>query len=304
MVGNSARLRGLIDPLGHPLSGDAAASRLIEALDRLDSSGYDLAIVARGGGRTTDLALFDREDVCRAICRCRVPVIVSLGHFADKTNAGKCAAFAFPVPADAQRLLASAAEGLPQPASWKELTDENRVLKLDAVRREQELKLMVQEREMSSREFRRLWGDLSSAQSRLEGAHRRQRVAHQSNWAWWRTLLTLRQDQLRKAGRWRIAALSVSAACCLLMSVSIGLFLEPARLVVAALLSVVAIAAWLANRDWTDLPSLLQDLPDNGALQSILGARTAWTLTRSVRRLRSDHTRGTPGTGGDRERGD
>ena len=67
------------------VQGDAARASLIEALGRLCELGPEVICIVRGGGSTTDLAVFDHEEVARAIARCPVPVITGIGHELDQT---------------------------------------------------------------------------------------------------------------------------------------------------------------------------------------------------------------------------
>ena len=67
------------------VQGDAARVSIIEALERLSELGPDVICIVRGGGSTTDLAVFDHEDVARAVASCPVPVITGIGHELDRT---------------------------------------------------------------------------------------------------------------------------------------------------------------------------------------------------------------------------
>jgi len=46
---------------------------------------YDCIVIIRGGGATTDLAGFDDLGLARAVCLCKLPVIVGIGHERDNT---------------------------------------------------------------------------------------------------------------------------------------------------------------------------------------------------------------------------
>jgi len=70
--------------IGARVQGADAEAELVRALElvnRLD--GVDLCIVARGGGSREDLAVFNREAVCRALARVRVPTVSAVGHETD-----------------------------------------------------------------------------------------------------------------------------------------------------------------------------------------------------------------------------
>ncbi len=67
------------------VQGDAARVHLTGAIARLSELGPDVICIVRGGGSTTDLAVFDHVEVARAIARCPVPVITGIGHELDRT---------------------------------------------------------------------------------------------------------------------------------------------------------------------------------------------------------------------------
>ena len=67
------------------VQGEAARTSLVEAVGRLSMGGAEVICIVRGGGSTTDLAVFDHVEVARAIARCPVPVITGIGHELDRT---------------------------------------------------------------------------------------------------------------------------------------------------------------------------------------------------------------------------
>jgi len=71
----------------------------------------DVVVVVRGGGARTDLAVFDHEDVARAIASCRLPVVVGVGHDTDRSVADEVAHTSLKTPtAAAQRLVEAVAD--------------------------------------------------------------------------------------------------------------------------------------------------------------------------------------------------
>lgn len=67
------------------VQGDGARSSLVRALGRLSAEKPDVICMVRGGGSTTDLAVFDHEEVARAVIGAAVPVITGIGHELDHT---------------------------------------------------------------------------------------------------------------------------------------------------------------------------------------------------------------------------
>jgi exodeoxyribonuclease VII large subunit len=70
--------------------GQAAASSLLEALDRVRSdyehgTRFDALAIIRGGGSVTDLYWLNELELARAVCRMPVPVLTGIGHERDNT---------------------------------------------------------------------------------------------------------------------------------------------------------------------------------------------------------------------------
>ena len=67
------------------MQGAGAPESIIDALDRIESSGtaYDAVLILRGGGSTLDLACFDDYSLCWRISQCAVPVYTAIGHDRD-----------------------------------------------------------------------------------------------------------------------------------------------------------------------------------------------------------------------------
>jgi exodeoxyribonuclease VII large subunit len=74
---------------------DAEAS-LVAALEA--AAGSEVIAVVRGGGSRTDLAVFDREVVARAVAVSPVPVVVGIGHEIDETVVDRVAARSYRTP--------------------------------------------------------------------------------------------------------------------------------------------------------------------------------------------------------------
>lgn len=67
------------------VQGDSARESLTKALDRLSRLRPDVICIVRGGGSTTDLAVFDHLEVARAVAQCPIPVLTGIGHELDRT---------------------------------------------------------------------------------------------------------------------------------------------------------------------------------------------------------------------------
>ena len=88
------------------VQGEGAAEEIAAAIDLLDErGGLDAMIVGRGGGSLEDLWCFNEEVVARAIARCSIPVISSVGHEVDFTIADFVADLRAPTPSAAAELV-------------------------------------------------------------------------------------------------------------------------------------------------------------------------------------------------------
>ena len=67
------------------VQGAGAPASLVSALERADSLGANLLILARGGGSPEDLDGFNAEPVARAVFGCATPVVTGVGHEIDTT---------------------------------------------------------------------------------------------------------------------------------------------------------------------------------------------------------------------------
>ena len=88
------------------VQGDVAAAEIAEALRAFNRrGGFDVLILARGGGSAEDLACFNDERVARALAASRTPTISAVGHETDWTIADFVADLRAPTPSAAAELV-------------------------------------------------------------------------------------------------------------------------------------------------------------------------------------------------------
>lgn len=86
------------------VQGAAAAQTICKALSAADKSGADTIILARGGGSSEDLMVFNDEAVAMAVYACNTPVISAVGHETDTTLADYAADMRAPTPSAAAEI--------------------------------------------------------------------------------------------------------------------------------------------------------------------------------------------------------
>ena len=67
------------------VQGDKCVSDVITALINADEYGFDVIVLARGGGSFEDLYAFNDENIVRTIYNMKTPVISAIGHETDYT---------------------------------------------------------------------------------------------------------------------------------------------------------------------------------------------------------------------------
>lgn len=95
------------------VQGDGAAAEVAEAVRRLNRrGGFDVLIVARGGGSPEDLAPFNDERVARALADSSIPTISAIGHETDVTICDLVADLRAPTPSAAAELVVETKDAL------------------------------------------------------------------------------------------------------------------------------------------------------------------------------------------------
>lgn len=95
------------------VQGAAAAGDVVEGIRAFNRrGGFDVLIVARGGGSAEDLAPFNDERVARALADSRIPTISAIGHESDWTIADFVADLRAPTPSAAAEQVVSQKEEL------------------------------------------------------------------------------------------------------------------------------------------------------------------------------------------------
>lgn len=87
------------------VQGEGAATAIVKALKEADAKGYDVLILARGGGSLEDLWSFNEEPVVRQVFACETPIVVGVGHESDFTLAELAADLRAATPTAAVELV-------------------------------------------------------------------------------------------------------------------------------------------------------------------------------------------------------
>lgn len=104
----SARMSGLtIDVISTQVQGNGAADQIIAAIHQFNQMAAPPEVLAilRGGGSRDDLAVFDDEQLVRAVTASRIPTISGVGHEIDVTLVDLAADVRASTPSNAAELL-------------------------------------------------------------------------------------------------------------------------------------------------------------------------------------------------------
>jgi exodeoxyribonuclease VII large subunit len=81
-----------IKPVDVRIQGQQAPRQIADAINRLNREAeVDVIVLARGGGRKMDMAVFNDMLIAEAICRSSIPVLTGIGHQQDETFADQVA---------------------------------------------------------------------------------------------------------------------------------------------------------------------------------------------------------------------
>ncbi len=94
------------------VQGKDAHTEIIDALRQVDNLGYDVIIIARGGGSPEELMPFNNEQLVRTVFRCVTPIISAVGHESDVTLCDEAADYRAATPTAAAEKIAYDVAGI------------------------------------------------------------------------------------------------------------------------------------------------------------------------------------------------
>lgn len=95
------------------MQGDSAEQSIIDALERIaaEEQSFDIVAIIRGGGSTSDLALFDSYRIASHIAQFPLPVITGIGHDKDVSVSDMVAHLSCKTPTAVATALVELADG-------------------------------------------------------------------------------------------------------------------------------------------------------------------------------------------------
>lgn len=95
------------------MQGESAAASIIEALNKVqaDAQEFDVVVIIRGGGATTDLRCFDEYELCYYCAQYPLPLLTGIGHDRDSSVLDLIAHTSVKTPTAAAELLIDCMSG-------------------------------------------------------------------------------------------------------------------------------------------------------------------------------------------------
>ncbi len=94
------------------VQGENAKAQIAENIALADNGGFDIIVLARGGGSLEDLWAFNEEIVARAIFAAKTPIVSAIGHEIDFLISDFVADLRAPTPSAAMEMI------LPDKTEW------------------------------------------------------------------------------------------------------------------------------------------------------------------------------------------
>lgn len=104
------------------VQGEAAVEQIVRAIEQFNAAAQppEVLVITRGGGSAEDLAVFNTEQVTRAVAASRIPTLVAIGHEIDFSLAELAADRRASTPSNAaQMLVPDKVQMLNQVAGWR-----------------------------------------------------------------------------------------------------------------------------------------------------------------------------------------
>lgn len=98
---------GDIDIFPVSVQGTGSADEIVSAVKSANLQRYDVIVIARGGGSSSDLDAFNTEKVARVVAESKIPVISAVGHETDYTLCDFCASVRAGTPSIAGEIVSN-----------------------------------------------------------------------------------------------------------------------------------------------------------------------------------------------------